>query len=63
MTQLPRVKFGPATIGDWNPAEETATGDLKRTLVGRMDELMIFQRALTAEEIKQIYESGKPENP
>ena len=58
LNQSSSVKFGHAMIGGWNPEEETE--NLIRTLNGRMDELMIFQSALTAEEIKQIYESGKP---
>jgi len=60
-SNMPPANIGSATIGGWNnqgkgdsPAGET------HNLSGGMDELMIFQRALTAEEIKQIYESGKP---
>jgi hypothetical protein len=56
---MPAVNIGSATIGGWN-----TTGafdeDVDRPLSGRMDELMIFKTALTPEEIKQIYESGKP---
>jgi hypothetical protein len=59
MIKLPRVKFGPAMIGNWNQQTEV-TQDIIRTLDGRIDELMIFQSALTAEEIKRIYETGKP---
>ena len=56
---MPAIEIGLAMIGGWikdlaNP--DANTGNFS----GRIDEMMIFQTALTAEEIKQIYESGKP---
>lgn len=57
--QIPVVQIGSAMIGAWD--KETSTDqDAIRNLSGRLDELMIFQNALTSEEIKRIYEAGKP---
>jgi hypothetical protein len=58
---IPAIQIGSATIGGWNN-QGKGDSNLNRThnLSGRMDELMIFQKALTADEIKQIYEAGKP---
>ncbi|MGA2062840.1 MAG: LamG-like jellyroll fold domain-containing protein [Thermoguttaceae bacterium] len=59
--QMPVIQIGSATIGGWDN-QGKGDSNLNRThnLSGRIDELMIFQKALTAEEIKQIYEAGKP---
>jgi hypothetical protein len=59
--QIPAVQIGSAMIGNWNK-ETSNDKDFIRNLSGRIDELMVFQKALTAEEIKQIYEAGKPES-
>jgi len=61
-SNMPPANIGPATIGGWNNQGKgnSPTSEKLHNLSGRMDELMIFQSALTAEEIKQIYESGKP---
>jgi hypothetical protein len=32
-------------------------------LCGKIDEFMIWDRSLSAEEIKNLYEAGKPEAP
>ena len=58
LTQFPRVKFGQALIGAWYPSEDKKTQAC--ILDGRMDELMIFDRAFSAEEIQKMYEAGKP---
>jgi hypothetical protein len=58
---IPVIQIGSATIGGWdNQGRGDSTSENTHNLSGRMDELMIFQKALTAEEIKQIYEAGKP---
>jgi hypothetical protein len=52
-------KIGWASIGTWNiPNNDAPDNDF--TLDGRMDELMIFDTALSAEEMQKIYEAGKP---
>jgi hypothetical protein len=58
LTQCPRVKFGQALIGAWYPYDDKKVQACM--LDGRMDELMIFERALSSEEIQKIYEAGKP---
>jgi hypothetical protein len=57
--QVPAVQIGSAMIGTWNKGNAKDL-DAIRNFSGRLDELMIFHSALTAEEIKRIYESGKP---
>jgi len=53
--------IGSATIGGWNNQGRGGSPRGKvHNLSGRMDELMIFQKTLSADEIKQIYEAGKP---
>ena len=54
------LKIGPAEIGNWGQPTRKDPDFSIRNLNGRVDELMIFNAALSAEEIKQIYEIGKP---
>jgi hypothetical protein len=59
--QTPLVQIGSATIGGWdNQGRGDSSSGKTCNLSGRIDELMIFQKALTADDIKQIYEAGKP---
>lgn len=55
---LPRMRIGEADLGNWSnpiwPEREM------RTLNGRIDEFAIFSAALSAEEIRTLYENGKP---
>ena len=37
--------------------------EFERNLCGKIDEFMIWDRCLSAEEIKGLYEAGKPEIP
>jgi hypothetical protein len=57
--QIPPIQIGSAMIGGWNK-ENSPDPDVIRSFSGRIDELLIFQKALTAAEIKQIYQRGKP---
>jgi hypothetical protein len=59
-TQIPSIRIGSALIGGWNRGSNPVPDNMIRNFSGRIDEIMIFQSLLTAEEIKQIYESGKP---
>jgi hypothetical protein len=59
LKQIPPVRIGQAMIGGWIRGN-SPDKDYIRNFTGRIDELMIFQKALPAEEIKQIYETGKP---
>ncbi|QOV92076.1 LamG domain-containing protein [Humisphaera borealis] len=47
------MSIGMAEIGNWR-------GESPRFLQGRLDELAILSRAMTPEEIRSIYEQGRP---
>jgi Concanavalin A-like lectin/glucanases superfamily/FecR protein len=59
--EMPVINIGSATIGGWDN-QGKGDSNLNRThnLSGRIDEMMIFQKVLSANDIKQIYEAGKP---
>ncbi len=48
--RLPPLRIGDAEIGNWRPEDSARTHSI-RSFNGRMDELLIFDRGLTAEEI------------
>lgn len=51
--------IGRATIGNWvNPSDANSTR--VRNFNGRIDELILFEKALDAKEIQLLYEAGKP---
>ena len=52
------IELGNSEIGNWNH-HRTANKDI-RSFNGRMDEFIIFSSALSSEEIKIMYEKGKP---
>ena len=56
----PYIEIGPATIAGWLEHGDDPTLETVRNLNCRMDEMIILKNALAAEEIKQIYEFGKP---
>ena len=49
---------GPCELGNWYADSKDPFP--VRNFQGRIDELMIFRRALTAGEVKTMYEEGKP---
>ena len=54
------TRIGAASIGNWSlPTRPDATFAI-RNLNGRMDEFAMFAAALSADEIREIYEDGKP---
>jgi len=53
------VRIGPANLGNWNPGPDFQKNS-RRSLNGRIDEFVILRRALTDDEVKQMYEMGKP---
>jgi Concanavalin A-like lectin/glucanases superfamily/FecR protein len=53
------LRIGSANIGNWNNARYHDI-DAIRSLNGRIDEFAIFRRVLSKEEIKQMYDLGKP---
>jgi len=62
-SRLP-VKFGRYSFGNWQvgPAGPSAqeSGDRYRNFNGRLDELAILSRALSADEISRLHQEGKP---
>ncbi len=50
---------GPAGVGNWSRPGVYRDNDI-RSLNGRMDEFGIFSRAFTPDEIRTMYEKGKP---
>lgn len=51
--------IGPAEIGNWRPQKHTGTHSI-RSLNGRLDEFALLGRALSAKDIFELYQSGKP---
>ncbi|MDF1739574.1 MAG: hypothetical protein P1U86_10480 [Verrucomicrobiales bacterium] len=55
------VKIGAASIGNWSQPRYKNTPEFAvRNLNGTMDELILFSAPLSAGEINELYESGKP---
>jgi hypothetical protein len=55
------VRIGDALIGNWDPAHKHVTsGTRERAFNGRIDELLIIARPLTADDIAEIYRNGRP---
>jgi Concanavalin A-like lectin/glucanases superfamily len=52
--------IGPATVGNWSQTRLSDDVPRIRSLNGRMDEFVILRRVLTAAEIKEMYDVGKP---
>jgi hypothetical protein len=49
--------FGRAGIGNWNPAPRHERMSI-RTFNGRMDEMLVFRRALSAQEVRDLSRSA-----
>ena len=59
--QLVRTtRFGRSTIGNWSSPQRSDAHFAIRNLNGSIDEFAILAAALTANEIKEIYDNGKP---
>lgn len=54
-----QLTIGSATIGNWSQAGPKHESTKIRNLNGRIDELIVFGEALSAEEIRHIYTVGK----
>lgn len=55
-----QLRIGPAEIGNWGQPFRKTPEFAARNLNGTIDELAIFNAALSHEEIRSIYEQGKP---
>lgn len=54
------LRIGAAEIGNWGQPLRDSPWFAVRNLNGAIDELAIFDAALTTDEIKTLYEQGKP---
>ncbi len=54
------VRIGPASIGNWSDPSRDDPHFAVRNFNGSMDEFAIFGTALSATEIAELYENGKP---
>ncbi|MEK9773880.1 MAG: LamG-like jellyroll fold domain-containing protein [Opitutae bacterium] len=57
---ITKIEPGKVKMGNWY---DDNLNKFERYLCGKIDELMIWDRCLSAEEIKNLYEAGKPEAP
>lgn len=55
VVDAPPARLGPARIGNWNRHD--------RKMSGRIDELVFVGRALSADEIRGLFEAGVPYRP
>jgi hypothetical protein len=53
------LRIGNAELGNWNIASHRNPSPI-RYLSGRMDEFLLFARALTEQDIERLYEEGRP---
>ena len=54
------LRIGAAEIGNWGQPFRKTPWFSVRNLNGTIDELAIFNAALTSEEITDLHENGKP---
>lgn len=54
------LQIGPAEIGNWGQPFRKSPVFAVRNLNGSIDEMAIFNAALTPDEISQLYEQGRP---
>ena len=57
---ITKIEPGKVKIGNWY---DNNLNKFERNLCGKIDEFMIWDRCLGAEEIKSLHEAGKPEAP
>ena len=55
-----RTQIGTASIGNWAAPTQPDERFAIRNLNGRIDELVLFNAALSSDEIATMYENGKP---
>lgn len=54
------LRIGPAEIGNWGQPFRKTPWFAVRNLNGAIDELAIFNAALTSDELQNLYEQGRP---
>ena len=55
-----KMRIGSGELGNWGLPEGAKPRTEVRTFNGRMDEFLLFREALPAEDIRRIYELGRP---
>jgi len=55
-----KLRIGSAEIGNWGQPFRKSPWFSVRNLNGAIDEVAVFDAALSAEEIKSLYDNGKP---
>lgn len=61
VSRVPFIRIGHASIGNWNePVYRQDPEFVLRNLNGSMDEIAVYSSSLSAEEILDWYEVGKP---
>ncbi|TLD71280.1 iron dicitrate transport regulator FecR [Phragmitibacter flavus] len=56
-----RMRIGMAELGNWGLPVSGAKSTEIRNFNGRMDEFLLYREALSVDEVRKIYEMGKPE--
>jgi hypothetical protein len=55
------LRLGTLELGNWTPTSQKADANYRiRNFHGRMDEFALLSRPLSAKEIRQLYDAGKP---
>ena len=54
------LKIGNATIGNWSVPTPRHRGSSVRNFNGCIDELIIFGEAIDDQDLRRIYEVGRP---
>ena len=57
---VPITRFGTGSIANWSVPTKPDTHFAVRNLNGSMDEFAVFADALSATEIAEMYQHGKP---
>jgi hypothetical protein len=57
---IDRLRIGASEIGNWGQPFRKTPAFAIRNLNGTIDELVIYSAALTAKEIQELYDHGKP---
>ncbi|PQO25254.1 hypothetical protein C5Y96_25460 [Blastopirellula marina] len=56
-TSIP-IRYGPSSIGAWGHTNRAGQVTYSRDLRGRIDEIALFSRILSADEIREAFEAG-----
>jgi hypothetical protein len=57
------LSIGLAQIGNWSSTGVSTVADerwMTRNFNGRLDELIVFDQALSPDEVQQLYKAGRP---